>query len=164
MKNIIKVLILVDVFIIIFCVLSSNMIWLYNTQLAFFSTTFIIIGTFIGYSNLVKSEVERGNIGDDVLKKYEDPYDLDEEEKIEIKEIKAKKLKWYEAILFSFKGGINFIRISGYIFLIASFLWLNNNGFFNILSFLFGVSIVPLISLFYLLNFRFKIHFTKKSK
>jgi len=150
--NIIKVLIVVDFFIVIFCVLTGNLIWIYNTQLAFFSTTFIIIGSFIGYFNLVKSEVERGNIGDDVLKKYEDPYDLDEEEKIEIKEIKAKKLKWYEAILFSFKGGINFIRISGYIFLIASFLWLSSNGFFNILSFLFGISIVPLVSLFYLLK------------
>ena len=155
--NIIKILILIDFLIAIFCLLSGNLIWLYNTQLAFFSTTFIIIGSFIGYSNLVKSEVERGNIGDDILKKYEDPYDLDEEEKIEIKEIKPKKLKWYEAILFSFKGGINFIRISGYIFLIASFLWLSNNGFFDVLSFLIGVSVVPLISLFYLLSFRFKV-------
>ena len=137
--DIIKILILADFFIVIFCILSDNLIWLYNTQLAFFSTTFIIIGTFIGYSNLVKSALQRKNL----------------EEKI--KEIKPKKLKWYETVLFSFKGGINIIRISGYIFLIASFLWLSNNGFFNVLSFLFGVSIVPLISLFYLLNFRFKI-------
>jgi len=55
------------------------------------------------------------------------------------------------------KRGINFIRISGYIFLIASFLWLSNNGFFDVLSFLIGVSVVPLISLFYLLSFRFKV-------
>ena len=154
MKNIIKVLVIVDVFIAFFCILSGNLIWLYNTQLAFFSTTFIITGTFIGYSNLVRSEVERGNVGDDILKKYEDPYDLDEEEKVEIKEIKPKKLKWYEAVLFSFRGGINFIRILGYVFLIASFLWLNSNGFFDVLSFLFGVSIVPLVSLFYLLKKR----------
>ena len=154
MKSIIKVLILVDVFIALFCILSGNLIWLYNTQLAFFSTTFIIIGTFIGYSNLVKSEIEKGNVGDDILKKYEDPYDLyEEEEKIEIKEIKPKKLKWYESILFSFKGGINFIRIVGYIFLIASFLCLSKSGFFDVLSFLFGVSVVPLVVL---LNFIFK--------
>jgi len=148
--NLIKILIIVDFFIAFFCVLSGNLIWLYNTQLAFFSTTLIIIGNFIKYYNLVKSEIEIGNVGDDVLKKYEDPYDLDEEENIEIKESKPKKLKWYEAVLFSFKGGINFIRISGYVFLVASFLWLSKNNFFDVLSFLFGVSIVPLVSLFYL--------------
>ena len=152
--NIIKALVVVDLFVAFFCILSGNKIWLYNTQLAFFSTTFIIIGSFIGYSNLVKSEIERGNIGNDILKKYEDYYGLDEEEKIEVKKIKPKKLKWYEAILFSFKGGINFIRIIGYIFLIASFLCLSKSGFFDVLSFLFGVSVVPLVSLVYLLKKR----------
>ena len=143
--NIIKVLVVVDVFIALFCILNDNSIWLYNTQLAFFSTTFIIIGNFIGYSNLVKSVLERKN----TLKKK----DLEER----IKKIKTKELKWYEVILFFFKGGTNFIRISGYILLIVSFLCLNNSGFFDILSFLFGVSIVPLISSIYLLNCRFKI-------
>jgi len=152
--HIIKTLAIVDFFIAIFCILNGNLIWLYNTQLAFFSTAFITGGNFIKYYNLVKSEIERGNVGDNILQKYENSFDLEKEEKSPIKEIKSKKLKWYEKVLFSFKGGINFIRIIGYVFLIVSFLWLSRNGFFDVLSFLFGVSIVPLVSLFYLLKKR----------
>ncbi|WP_457560219.1 hypothetical protein [Caminibacter sp.] len=149
--KLIRILIAIDVGIVVFCYLEDNQIWLYNTQIAFFSTALIVLGSFIGYSNMVKAQIQNGNIGEDILKKYEDPYDLDDEEDEidlkKIKEYKKKKLKWYEAILFSFKGGFNLIRILGYIALIAGFLWLKNKGIFDTVSFLFGVSIVPTVSL-----------------
>ncbi|WP_457564590.1 hypothetical protein [Caminibacter sp.] len=149
--KLIRILIAIDVGIVVFCYLEDNQIWLYNTQIAFFSTALIVLGSFIGYSNMVKAQIQNGNVGEDILKKYEDPYDLDDEEDEidlkKIKEYKKKKLKWYEAILFSFKGGFNLIRILGYIALIAGFLWLKNKGIFDTVSFLFGVSIVPTVSL-----------------
>ena len=151
--NLIRIFIAIDIGVVVFCYLEDNQIWLYNTQIAFFSSALIIIGSFIGYSNMVKSQIKNGNVGEDVLKKYEDKFDLyDEEDNInkdELKEYKNKKLKWYEAIIFSFKG-FNIIKILGYVFLIAGFLWLKNVGIFDVISFLFGVSIVPAVSLIYL--------------
>jgi len=150
--TIIRILIAVDVGIVVFCYLEDNIIWLYNTQIAFFATSLIVLGSFIGYSNLVKENLNRGNVGEDILKKYEDPYNMDEEEEIkEVKKFSFEPKKWWEHILFSFKGGFNLIRISGYIALIAGFLWLKNKGIFEVRSFLFGVSIVPAVSLVYLL-------------
>jgi len=162
--NVLRVLIAVDVGIVVFCYLEDNMIWLYNTQIAFFSVSLIILGSFIGYSNMVKAQIQNGNVGEDILKKYEDPYNLDDEEdeinEDELKKYKNKKLKWYEAILFYFKGGLNFLRIAGYIALIAGFLWLSNNNIFDYLSFLFGVSVVPAVALIYLFISRKKFNKT----
>ncbi len=149
--DLIRILIAIDVGIVVFCYLEDNLIWLYNTQIAFFATALIVLGSFIGYANMVKTQIQNGNVGEDILKKYEDPYDLDDEEDEidteKLKTYKKKKLKWYEALLFSFKGGFNLIRILGYIALIAGFLWLKDKGIFDTVSFLFGVSIVPAVSL-----------------
>ena len=158
--DLIRIFIAVDIGIVVFCYLEDNQVWLYNTQFAFFSTALIILGAFVGYSNSVKRELENGNVGEDILKKYEDPYNMDEEEEVDkekLKELKKQKLKWYEAILFSFKGGFNLIRILGYITLIASFIYLNKIGIFDVVSFLFGVSIVPAISLIYTFILKKKI-------
>ena len=152
--NLIRVLIAVDIGIVVFCWLEDNIIWLYNTQIAFFAVSLIVIGSFIGYSNMVRKSIENGNVGEDILKKYDDKFDLYEEDdeikEKELNEYKKKKLKWYEALFFSFKGGFNLIRILGYVALIAGFLWLKNSGAFDFLSFLFGVSVVPAVSLIYL--------------
>ena len=158
--DLIRILIAVDIGIVVFCYLEDNDIWLYNTQLAFFSTSLIILGSFIGYSNSVKAQLENGNVGEDILKKYEDPYNLDDEEdEIKIEKIKrSNKLKWYEALLFSFKGGFNFLRILGYVFLIASFIYLSKLKIFDVVSFLFGVSIVPAIALLYSLILKRKFN------
>jgi hypothetical protein len=156
--NIFKILIAVDVGIIVFCFLEHNLLWLYNTQIAFFSTSLIILGSFIGYAGMVRKNLENGNVGEDILKKYVDPYNLDDEEELEVKEIKKQKLKWYEAILLNFKGGMNIIRILGYVFLVAGFLYLAKTNRFDTLSFLFGISIVPTVTFIYLLFYRRKIH------
>jgi len=152
--NVLIVLIAVDVGIVVFCYLEDNMIWLYNTQIAFFSVSLIILGSFIGYSNMVKAQIQNGNVGEDILKKYEDPYNMDDEEdeinENELQKYKNKKLKLYEAVLFYFKGGFNLLRISGYVALVAGFIWLTKKNIFDYLSFLFGVSIVPAIALIYL--------------
>jgi len=152
--NLIRVLIAVDVGVVVFCYLEDNFKWLLNTQIAFFATSLIVIGSFVGYSNMVRRQIENGNVGEDILKKYDDKFELyEDEDKINEKalnEYKKKKLKWYEALLFSFKGGFNLIRILGYVFLIAGFLWLKNKNLFDTFSFLFGVSVVPAVSLVYL--------------
>ena len=82
MKNIIKlvrILLAVDVGVVLFCVLENNMNWFINTQVAFFSASMIIIGSFVGYKNLVTNQVESGNQGKNVLEEYEDKYQFYEE-------------------------------------------------------------------------------------
>ena len=82
MKNIIKlvrILLAVDVGVVLFCVLENNMNWFINTQIAFFSASMIILGSFVGYKNLVTNQVEAGNGGKDVLKEYEDKYEFYDE-------------------------------------------------------------------------------------
>ncbi len=151
--KVLRILFAVDVGIVLFCYLEDNLLWFYNTQIAFFSVSLIVLGSFIGYSNMVKSQLKNGNVGEDILKKYEDKYDIDDEKKEDINykhKEENKKLKWYEAILLYFKGGMNLLRIFGYIFLIAGFIWLNKIKMFDYLSFLFGVSVVPAIALIYL--------------
>ena len=148
--TLIRILMAIDVGVVVFCYLEDNLIWLLNTQIAFFSTSLIIIGAFIGYYGMVKRNLANGNVGEDVLKKYEDKYDLyDEEDEIKQTDIKSKKLKWYEALVLSFKG-FNIIKILGYVSLVGGFLWLNSKGIFDAISFIFGISIVPIIALVYL--------------
>jgi len=157
MLNVLRVLIAVDIGIVVFCYLEDNKLWLYNTQIAFFSVSLIVLGSFVGYSNMVKAQLSHGNVGEDILKKYDDKYKMYDEED-EIKEIKEeKKLKWYQAALYSFKGGMNLIRIAGYACLIGGFIWLSKHSLFDYLSFLFGVSVVPAVSLIYLLIARKRV-------
>ena len=82
MKNIIKlvrILVAVDVGVVLFCLLENNISWFLNTQIAFFSASMIILGSFVGYKNLVSKSVEMGNSGKDVLKEYEDKYEMYDE-------------------------------------------------------------------------------------
>ena len=90
MKNIIKlvrILLAVDIGVVVFCVLQDNINWFINTQVAFFSASMIILGSFVGYKNLVTKQVEGGNAGKDVLKEYEDKYEMYDE----------VEYKWYVA-------------------------------------------------------------------
>jgi hypothetical protein len=59
--------------------LENNISWFLNTQIAFFSASMIILGSFVGYKNLVSKSVEMGNSGKDVLKEYEDKYEMYDE-------------------------------------------------------------------------------------
>ncbi|NIA10666.1 MAG: hypothetical protein GWP10_13300 [Nitrospiraceae bacterium] len=127
--DLLKIFFAVDTGIIVFCYLEDNIKWFLNTQIAFFSSLLIIFGAFIGYFNMVKTNLKNEN-------KY-----FDDKE--------SKKLKWYNYSLFSFTRGFNFVKLSGYICLIAGFFWLNSKHYFDVLSFLFGVSLVPAIAFIY---------------
>jgi len=88
LKNIItlvRILLAVDVGVVVFCILQHNIAWFINTQVAFFSASLIILGSFVGYKNLVTKSVESGNLGKNVLDEYEYKYDMYDE----------ADLKWY---------------------------------------------------------------------
>jgi len=75
--KLVRIFIAVDIGVVIFCYLENNFSWFLNTQIAFFSASLIILGSFVGYSNLVKKSVSSEN--KDILKEYEDKYNLYDE-------------------------------------------------------------------------------------
>lgn len=155
--KLLRIFFAIDVGVVLFCYLEHNYVWFLNTQFAIFSAILIIFGNFLGYSSLVKKQLENDIVGEDTLKKYDDKYELydeDEEKEVDLKELKKElkknKLPWYKAILYSFKGGFHPIRLLGYSMLAMSFIYLDKNGVFNLPAFLFGITIIPAVSLVYL--------------
>ncbi len=132
--------------------------WLLNTQIAFFCSLLITLATFVSYQKLVERRVEAGAYGEekDVLKKYEDPHDLydDEEEQeaqseAEVKE--HKKIGFRESfrnLTQSYKGALSPYRLGAYGVLFLTILALIRHEALEPIAFFVGLSIVPLSSLF----------------
>jgi hypothetical protein len=172
MKNIINALLIIDIGIIIFCLLSGNRVWLLNSQIAFVSSSLIMFASIISYSNMVQARLDMGMVvaddnRDTTLDKIEDPFDLysedkkslpKEELKKELKEEKSlkevvveekKNLKknrrsiWQTAK--DSKAALSFYRLGAYAVLIFGFFYLNNNKILDISSYLFALALPPVI-------------------
>jgi len=171
MKNIINALLIIDIGIIIFCLLSGNRVWLLNSQIAFVSSSLIMFASIISYRNMVQARLDMGMVvaddNRDTLDKIEDPFDLysedkkslpKEELKKELKEEKSlkevvveekKNLKknrrsiWQTAK--DSKAALSFYRLGAYAVLIFGFFYLNNNKILDISSYLFALALPPVI-------------------
>ena len=160
--NTLKILFIVDLVVILFCVILGQFQWLLNTQLAFISSVLVTIGSYYGYKKNVDSRVE-DHVNDDdnydELDKMDDKYDLyspevetieqkEQYSKEEIKEaMKPIKQNYFANFKSGFSGMASLYRLSGYVFLIICFFFLNNNGYLHIWSYMFGFLIVPIASL-----------------
>ena len=160
--NTVKILFIVDFIVILTCVIFGQFQWLLNTQLAFVSSLLVTIGSYYGYKKNVESRVE-DHVNDDdnydELDKMDDKYDLYSPEvqsiekkeqytKEEIKEaMKPIKQNYFANFKSGFSGMASLYRLSGYVFLIICFFFLNNNGYLHIFSYMFGFLIVPIASL-----------------
>lgn len=149
--------VLVDSLVIVFSLFMQGG-WLLNTQVAFFCSLLITLATFVSYKRLVERRVEAGAYSEekDVLKKYEDPYDLyDEEEQEEAQseaEVKAHtKIGFRESfrnLAQSYKGALSPYRLGAYGVLFLMILALMRHEALEPIAFFVGLSIVPLGSLF----------------
>lgn len=148
----------VDSLVIAFSLFMQGL-WLLNTQVAFLCSLLITLATFISYKKLVERRVEAGAYSEekDVLKKYEDPYDLydDEEEgqeaqsEAEVKE--HKKIGFRESfrnLAQSYKGALSPYRLGAYGVLFLTILSLMRHEALEPIAFFVGLSIVPFGSLF----------------
>lgn len=165
-KKMIKILILlllaIDLFIIAIGAFFGGNNFIISSQVAFFCSIFIVLGTFFGYYKNVKSRVEHTLIDErDDIDKIEDPYDLyddfeineqqdftSEEIKSIIKEekqnLKNNNLKNTISSLSSFAS---IYRIAGYVLLVIGFFFLKNNEILDIYGLLAGVSVVPIFGI-----------------
>ena len=163
-KKFAKLFFIIDFGVVIFCILSNNYVWLINTQVAFISSLFISLATFLSYKRNVSKRLENIDYDADLsndrdeIDKIDDPYDLYDDEKISdktefttleikdiIKEEKSRiKQNSFKNTIYSSGSFISIYRIVGYILLIFGFFALNNNGIFNAVPYLAGLFIVPL--------------------
>ncbi|EFU69511.1 conserved hypothetical protein [Aliarcobacter butzleri JV22] len=159
-----KVFIFLDLCIFIYALVFQNELWLLNTQIAFISSLFITIASFISYkkniqnrlSNFDYSKISKGE-DRDKIDEIDDPYDLyTEYEEIPENELTAEKIKEIidgekskvkrnsvKNTIFSASGFLSIYRIFGYIILIFGFFVLNNNKIFMPIAFIIGLGIVP---------------------
>ena len=160
-KKFLKFFIIVDIGVILFCLLQSNTIWLLNTQMAFFSSLIITLGSYFGYKKNIEKRIANTDIKydnkPDICDKIDDKYDLYSEinntsdlSNDEIKDILTQeklKLKSKSNIKNTMKSlGANssIYRLFGYGGLIVGFFYLNNNQLLAPIPYLVGFLIVPI--------------------
>jgi len=167
-KSFAKILFALDAILIVFSFFQDNEYFLINTQVAFVSSLFISLGTFLSYKNNVAKRLDgleenKNNLGArDKLDELDDPYDLYSEEiNYEDKELSAQEIKnilkvekqnikknSFKNTLFSSGAYISAYRIFGYALLIIGFFYLTNNIIFSAYAYLLGLTIMPVSALF----------------
>jgi len=129
--------------------------WLLNFELAFFASMFIIFGSFSGYKRMIQRRIDSGEgLDETLLEKIEDPYELFEDESLktdeqtDLKEVikeEKKRLKQnketFKKTVKSTTGILSPWRFIPYVFLVLSFIALNNNHILDIFAFLMGLGL-----------------------
>lgn len=161
----VKVFIFLNLCIFIYALIFQNKLWLLNTQVAFFSSLFITIASFISYKKNIQNRISNLDLSQtsknedrDKIDEIDDPYDLySEYEDIPESELTPEKIKEIindekskvkrnsvKNTIFSASGFLSIYRILGYCLLIFGFFALNNNKIFIPIAFIIGLGIVPL--------------------
>ncbi len=122
-----------------------------NTQVAFLSSLFVILGSSFAYKRMVNNQVESKAVEEkrDILDEIEDPHELyDDEpinnapvEELDLKEIvkeERAKIKTFslDSAKHGARGSVSLFRLAPYIFLVLGFIALNNNQFLDIAVYL----------------------------
>ncbi len=136
-----------------------------NTQVAFLSAFFIILGSSYSYKRMVNAQIKSGNFEDkrDLLDTIEDPHELYDDTPINnapyeeldlksiVKEEKAKiKTFTVESAKYGARGSISAFRLIPYLFLVLAFIALKNNELLSLWYYLpaltVGIIIGSLVS------------------
>ncbi|WP_297434065.1 hypothetical protein [Sulfurimonas sp.] len=140
MKKTISILVVLEIIILATYFISYAAF--INTQVAFLSAFFIILGSSYAYKRMVNSQIKSGNFEDkrDLLDTIEDPHELYDDTPINdapyeeldlksiVKEEKAKiKTFTVDSAKYGARGSISAFRLVPYIFLVLGFIALKNN-------------------------------------
>lgn len=167
MKKVLLTLVTLDAFLALLIYLWKGEIWLINTQVAFFSSSLIMLASMKSYKNMVTNALNAGAVTDDgrdTLEKLEDPYDLYDEEKIDVEEktlvevvkeeranLKKSRRSIWETTKDA-KASFSFYRLSAYAILILGFFYLNGNGILKLFPYLTFLAIPLFVVPFSLLG------------
>ena len=162
MKETIVVLVVVDLIIALLLYFLGAEHWLVNSQVAFISSSLVMLGSMQSYRNMVKQRLvgatslsaqdER-----DTLDKLEDPYDLFDDERKEdeektlvevVKEERANLKKNRRSIVQTTKdakASFSFYRLGAYGVLILGFFYLNSNHFLKLMPYLIFLTLPTIV-------------------
>ncbi|CAA6808798.1 MAG: Unknown protein [uncultured Sulfurovum sp.] len=173
MKQVVLVFLGIDLFLFIVAYLFTDKVWLVNSQIAFISSSSIMLASMYSYQSMVKKGIEAGAVTDDgrdTLDKLEDPYDLYDEQnelsdnKVEERELvdvvkeeranlkKSKRSIWETTK--DAKASFSFYRLSAYSVLVLGFFYLNSNGLLALIPYLVFLSLPPILMVYVLLRNR----------
>lgn len=163
--NFAKIFFLIDLCLVIYWLIFQDSIWLLNTQVAFISSLFITIASFLSYrrningriANLDLSKSQKGE-DRDKIDEIDDPFDLyTEYEEIPEEELTPQKIKEiiqdekskvkknsFKNTIFSAGGFLSIYRVLGYGILVFGFFALNNNKLLIPIAFIVGLGVVPI--------------------
>ena len=165
LKNFALVFVVLDLSLVIYALVFNTPIWLLNTQVAFVSSLFITIASFLSYRKNIQGRLSNLDLSKQVnaeqrdkVDEIDDPYDLyTEYEEVPEEELTPEKIKEilneekakvkknsFKNTIFSATGFLSVYRVLGYATLIFGFFALNNNKLFLPVAFIIGLGIVPL--------------------
>ena len=163
-----KVFFLLDLCLVIYSLIFQGSLWLLNSQVAFVSSLFITITSFLSYKRNIENRLsnldftQTQNETRDKIDEIDDPYDLyTQYEEIPESELTPQKIKEIinnekskvkrdslKNTFFSASGFLSIYRVFGYGILIFGFFALNNNKILLPIAFIIGLGIVPIGVLF----------------
>ncbi len=158
-KRAINLLLIIDIGIVFFTLMSGNYSWFINSQIGFISSSLVIFASMFSYKKMIKSRLDNEIVvpedNRDTIDKIEDPYNIYVEDKDIIKEEK-KRLKENRRsileVLRDSKSALSLYRLGAYGVLILGFFYLNSNNLLDIVSYLFSLSVPPIIIIFSLFS------------
>lgn len=165
--QILKALVIVDVFIILISIIFFDIKTLWNTQFGFISASLVMLSSMKSYKRMVDARVELDLVtmddSQDVIDKLEDPYDLysedvtEEENSLsdEVKDERKKSKKNSRTLTQTIKDAktaLSLYRIAAYIVLILGFFYLNRHELLQVPSYILALSIPMLVVVFVLLS------------
>ncbi len=153
-KRAINLLLIIDIGIIVFTLISGNYSWFINSQIGFISSSIVVFASLFSYKKMIdnrlKDEVIVAEDNRDTIDKIEDRHDIYNsrdiliEEKKRLKESRRSLLE----VLKDSKPTLSIYRLGAYGVLILGFFYLNSNNLLDIVSYLFSLSIPPIIIIF----------------
>ena len=167
MKKVLFALLVVDLVLAFIIYIWKGQVWLINAQVAFLSSSLIMLASMKSYKNMVSNALAAGAVTDDgrdTLDKLEDPYDLyDEVEKLDeekslvdvVKEERANLKKGRRSIWETTKdakASFSFYRLSAYAILVLGFFYLNGNQMLELIPYLSFLAIPLFVVVFMLMD------------
>lgn len=164
-----KVFFILDLCLVSYSLIFQSTLWLLSSQVAFFSSLFITIASFLSYKKNIENRLSdldltknNENEDRDKIDEIDDPYDLYTEYKeIPESELTPEKIKeilnnekskvkrdTLKNTIFSASGFLSIYRVLGYGMLLFGFFALNNNKIFIPIAFIIGLGVVPIGVLF----------------
>jgi len=167
MKKTLLSLLFVDLILAIALYLWKGQAWLINAQVAYLSSSLIMLASMKSYKNMVAKALDAGAVTDDgrdTLDKLEDPYDLygeneesNEEKTLQevVKEERANLKKNRRSIWETTKdakASFSFYRLTAYSFLVLGFFYLNGRDILELTPYLTFLAIPLFVVVFTLLD------------